>query len=154
LSIPSSEDSVQKPVAAMQGIRVIDCATFIAAPFASTLLGEFGAEVIKVELPDIGDPCRRLGNASEAGDSFTWLTEARNKKSVTLDLRKPEGAELFKRLVDPHSPNQLTDEGMRRMNAYASGGYDYLSEQRETKPYSGEEFLRDYAQLIEGAVAA
>jgi len=99
LSIPSSEDSVQKPVAAMQGIRVIDCATFIAAPFASTLLGEFGAEVIKVELPDIGDPCRRLGNASEAGDSFTWLTEARNKKSVTLDLRKPEGAELFKRLV-------------------------------------------------------
>ncbi len=55
---------------------------------------------------------------------------------------------LFKRLVDPQSPNSLTDEGMRRMNAYASGGYDYLSEQRETKPYSGEEFLRDYVQLI------
>ncbi len=55
---------------------------------------------------------------------------------------------LFKRLVDPQSPNSLTDEGMRRMNAYASGGYDYLSERRETKPYSGEEFLRDYVQLI------
>nr|WP_119024697.1 CoA transferase [Burkholderia sp. PAMC 26561] len=83
----------------MQGIRVIDAATFLAAPFASTLLGEFGAEVIKVELPDVGDPCRRLGNASASGDSFAWLTEARNKKSVTLDLRKPEGADLFKRLV-------------------------------------------------------
>lgn len=42
----------------MQGIRVIDISTFIAAPFAATLLGEFGADVIKVELPDVGDPCR------------------------------------------------------------------------------------------------
>lgn len=83
----------------MQGVRVIDISTFIAAPFAATLLGEFGAEVIKVELPNIGDPCRRLGNASEAGDSFAWLTEARNKKSVTIDLRKPEGADLLKQLV-------------------------------------------------------
>jgi hypothetical protein len=57
----------------------------------------------------------------------------------------------FKRLVNPQSPNQLTEEGMRRMNAYASGGYDFLSERRETKPYSGEEFLRDYAQLINEA---
>lgn len=60
---------------------------------------------------------------------------------------------LFKRLVDPHSPNQLTDDGMRRMNAYASGGYDFLAERRETKPFSGEEFLRDYVQLIEEAAA-
>lgn len=61
--------------------------------------------------------------------------------------------DLFKRLVDPQSPNNLTDGGMRRMNAYASGGYDYLSERRETKPYSGEEFLRDYVQLINEACA-
>jgi len=88
----------QRPMA-MQGIRVIDAATFIAAPFAGTLLGEFGAEVLKVELPGIGDPCRRLGTASDAGDSFSWLTEARNKKSLTLDLRKAEGAAIFKQLV-------------------------------------------------------
>jgi succinyl-CoA:(S)-malate CoA-transferase subunit B len=88
-----------KQTMAMQGVRVIDAATFIAAPFAGTLLGEFGAEVIKVELPDVGDPCRRLGTASIAGDSFSWLTEARNKKSVTLDLRREEGAALFKQLV-------------------------------------------------------
>lgn len=61
---------------------------------------------------------------------------------------------LFKRLVSPQSPNSLTDEGMRRMNAYASGGYDYLAEKRETKPYSGEEFLRDYVQLIDEAIAS
>lgn len=95
----SSTLRVAKQAMAMQGVRVIDAATFIAAPFAGTLLGEFGAEVIKVELPDVGDPCRRLGTASDSGDSFSWLTEARNKKSITLDLRKPEGAELFKQLV-------------------------------------------------------
>lgn len=91
--------TLDRTVGALDGVRVIDAATFIAAPFTATLLGEFGAEVIKVELPEVGDPCRRLGTASEAGDSFTWLTEARNKKSVTIDLRRPEGATIFKRLV-------------------------------------------------------
>jgi hypothetical protein len=57
-------------------------------------------------------------------------------------------------LVDPQSPNQLTDDGMRRMNAYASGGYDFLAERRETKPFTGEEFLRDFVQLIDEAAAA
>lgn len=60
--------------------------------------------------------------------------------------------ELFQRLVDPQSPNQLTDDGMKRMNAYASGGYDYLASKRDHRPYSGEEFLRDYVNLIEEAV--
>ncbi len=82
------------------------------------------------------------------------LVMAELKKSGIEIFERDSVRSMFKRLVDPHSPNQLTDEGMRRMNAYASGGYDYLSEQRETKPYSGEEFLRDYAQLIEVAVAA
>jgi crotonobetainyl-CoA:carnitine CoA-transferase CaiB-like acyl-CoA transferase len=83
----------------LAGLRVIDCATFIAAPFAATLLAEFGAEVIKVELPKVGDPLRNFGTRTESGETLPWLSEARNKKSVTLDLRKPEGAELFKRLV-------------------------------------------------------
>ena len=56
---------------------------------------------------------------------------------------------LFKALVDANNgSNNLTDEGMRRMNAYASGGFEYLSEKRETKPYSIEEFLRDYVELV------
>jgi crotonobetainyl-CoA:carnitine CoA-transferase CaiB-like acyl-CoA transferase len=84
---------------ALAGLRVLDIATFIAAPFAATLMGEFGAEVIKIELPNVGDDARRLGTKSAAGDTFVWLSEARNKKSVCLDVRKPEGARLFKSLV-------------------------------------------------------
>jgi hypothetical protein len=82
------------------------------------------------------------------------LVMAELKKAGIEIFERDSVRDMFKRLVDPHSANQLTDEGMRRMNAYASGGYDYLSGERETKPYSGEEFLRDYAQLIEGALAA
>lgn len=59
---------------------------------------------------------------------------------------------LFKRLVDPQSPNSLTDEGMKRLNAYASGGYEWLAEQRDMKPYSAEEFLLSYATLMEEAL--
>jgi crotonobetainyl-CoA:carnitine CoA-transferase CaiB-like acyl-CoA transferase len=84
----------------LDGIRVLDVATFIAAPLSASVLGEFGAEVIKIEQPHTGDPLRRFGIASEATpDTFCWLSEARNKKSVTLDLRKPEGAELLRQLV-------------------------------------------------------
>lgn len=84
----------------LAGIRVLELGTYIAGPFCATVLAEFGAEVIKLELPGIGDPCRRYGSASPAPDaSFMFLSEGRNKKSVTLDLRTPEGAELAKRLV-------------------------------------------------------
>ncbi len=83
----------------LTGIRVIDAATFIAAPFCATLLGEFGAEVIKVELPGDGDSLRRLGTNTDGGDTLLWLSEARNKKCVSLDLRTERGADLFKELV-------------------------------------------------------
>ena len=83
----------------MQGIRIIEAANFVAGPFCGTQLAEFGAEVIKVELPKIGDPLRKYGTPTECGDTLNFLLEARNKKSVTLDLRKPEGAALLKRLV-------------------------------------------------------
>jgi len=84
----------------MKGIRVLDIATFIAAPYAASILGEFGAEVIKIEQPGLGDPWRRFGTATERHDSsLAWLSEARNKKSITLNLRVPEGAEIFRKLV-------------------------------------------------------
>jgi len=60
--------------------------------------------------------------------------------------------DVFRRLVAPGVENRLTDEGTKRMNAYASGGYEYLAEHRDQKPASGEEFLRDFAALIEKAV--
>jgi succinyl-CoA:(S)-malate CoA-transferase subunit A/succinyl-CoA:(S)-malate CoA-transferase subunit B len=84
----------------LTGIRVLDAATFIAAPFCATLLGEFGAEVIKIERPGSGDPFRHFGTPTERADTtLAWLSEARNRKSITLDLRSTEGAALFKRLV-------------------------------------------------------
>ena len=84
----------------LDGIRVLDIATFIAAPMAASILGEFGAEVIKIEQPREGDPLRRFGVPSVAtDDTFCWLSEARNKKSVTLDLKQPAGRALLLQLV-------------------------------------------------------
>ncbi len=84
----------------LSGIRVLDIATFIAAPYAAAIMGEFGAEVIKIENPKGGDPWRKYGTATEIKDSsLAWLTEARNKKSITLNLREPEGNALFCELV-------------------------------------------------------
>ena len=83
----------------LSDIRVLDIATFIAAPFCGTIMAEFGAEVIKIEQPGEGDSLRRFGTMTETGDTLVWLSEARNKKSVTLDLRTPEGADLFRQLV-------------------------------------------------------
>ncbi|RKK05770.1 CoA transferase [Pseudoroseomonas wenyumeiae] len=83
----------------LSGVRVLDIATFIAAPFCGTIMGDFGAEVIKIEHPRDGDPMRKFGTPTEAGDTLAWLSEARNKRCMTLDLRAPEGAELFKKLV-------------------------------------------------------
>ncbi|MQX36059.1 CaiB/BaiF CoA transferase family protein [Roseospira navarrensis] len=83
----------------LEGVRVLDAATFIAGPFSTAILAEFGAEVIKVEQPGTGDSCRQFGTRTERGDSLVFLSEARNKRSVTLDLRKPEGAKVFKALA-------------------------------------------------------
>ncbi len=84
---------------ALEGLTVLDLATFVAAPFCATLLGEFGAEVIKVEQPGRGDDLRRLGTSARENLSYWWLAESRNKKSITCNLRAPEGQALVKRLV-------------------------------------------------------
>ena len=86
-------------VQALQGCRVLDVASFLAGPFCATQLGEFGAEVIKVELPGVGDATRRFGTMTDCGDTLPWMSESRNKKCITLDLRKPDGVALIKRLV-------------------------------------------------------
>ncbi len=82
----------------LEGLRILDLGTRIGAPFAATLLADFGAEVWKVELPGQGDFLRTIG-PFDHGYSLFWAVEGRNKKSITLDLRKPRGQELFKRLV-------------------------------------------------------
>src|SRR3569833_2618997 len=75
------------------GLKVLDCASFIAAPAAATVLSDFGADGIKIEPPGAGDPYRNLPNLPgyPTGEhNFAWLLEARNKKSIALDLAKPE----------------------------------------------------------------
>ncbi len=84
----------------LQGYRVLDMATMVAAPYCAGILGEFGAEVIKLEIPGVGDPWRRFGTMTATGSTLNWLNEARNKKSITLDLRAPEGNALVKRLIE------------------------------------------------------
>ena len=84
----------------LKGVRVLDLATFVAAPFAATIMGEFGAEVIKVEHPSGGDPMRRFGTPTYDPElTLAWLSEARNKHSVTMDLKAPTDVEKFKALV-------------------------------------------------------
>ena len=88
---------------ALGGIRVLDISNVIAGPFAAALLGDFGAEVLKVELPagrdgKGGDTLRGYPPFKD-GKSLMWKATNRNKKAVTLDLRKPEGAALLKRLL-------------------------------------------------------
>lgn len=85
---------------ALTGIRVIDVGNFLAGPYAAAMMGEFGAEVLKVEHPIGGDPMRRFGTPTSRPDAtLKWLSESRNKKSVTIDLRQQEGVQLFLRLV-------------------------------------------------------
>ena len=85
-----------------EGLKVLDCASFIAAPAAATVLSDFGAQVIKIEPPGSGDPYRNLPNLPgypHSEHNFAWLLEARNKRSLALDLSKPEGQAVLHRLA-------------------------------------------------------
>ena len=83
----------------LEGLRVVDAATILAGPFAASILGEFGAEVVKVEQPGVGDPMRRLGTVGPSGDTYWWWSDTRNKTSVEIDLRSADGSEQFRSLV-------------------------------------------------------
>src|SRR6202167_4133860 len=82
----------------LEGLRVIDVGTRIGAPFCAGLLGEWGADVVKVEQPGTGDFMRTIGPFVD-GYSLFWAVEGRGRKSVTCDLRQAEGQDLFRRLA-------------------------------------------------------
>ncbi len=84
--------------APLEGVRVLELGTLIAGPFCGKTLGDFGAEVVKVEPPGEGDPLRRW-RAMRNGVSLWWQVQSRNKKSVTADMRRPEGQEIVRRLA-------------------------------------------------------
>jgi len=83
----------------LAGLRVIEMGTLLAGPFCGQLLGDFGAEVIKVEPPNQGDPMRVWGREKAHGKSLWWPVVARNKKSVTINLRESEGQDLARELI-------------------------------------------------------
>jgi succinyl-CoA--D-citramalate CoA-transferase len=85
--------------APLAGVRVIELGAFIAGPYCGQLLADFGADVIKIEPPGNGDPMRQWGLHKFKGQSLWWPVIGRNKRSVTLDLRQPEGQALARRLI-------------------------------------------------------
>jgi formyl-CoA transferase len=84
----------------LDDLRVVEFGQLLAGPFCGQLLGDFGAEVIKVEDPAKGDPMREWGREKPHGKSLWWPVVARNKKSITCNLREPEGQALIRRLID------------------------------------------------------
>jgi formyl-CoA transferase len=109
----------------LAGLRVLEAGQLLAGPFCGQLLGDLGAEVIKIEPPGSGDPMRQWGREKPHGQSLWWPVVARNKKSVTVNLRTPQGQDLVRRLaatsdvfVENFRPGTLERWGL---------GYDRLS---------------------------
>ncbi|MBA1272695.1 CaiB/BaiF CoA transferase family protein [Stutzerimonas azotifigens] len=82
----------------LHGLKVVEMGQLIAGPFASKLLGEFGADVIKIEPPGVGDPLRKWRKIKD-GTSLWWHVQSRNKRSITLDLKEAEGQDIARRLI-------------------------------------------------------
>jgi formyl-CoA transferase len=112
----------------LSGVRVLELSTVIAAPFGATLLGDFGAEVIKVEMPGKGDPLRGLGPYYK-GEGLRWPGISRNKKSITLDLHEEEGREILRKLV---AQSDIVIENFRPGTLEGWGiGYEDLKKVKE-----------------------
>jgi succinyl-CoA--D-citramalate CoA-transferase len=116
----------RRPYRPLDNIRVLELGAFLAGPFCGQLLADFGAEVIKIEPPGKGDPMRAWGRHRHNGQTLWWPILARNKKSITLDLRRTEGQAIVRRLVptcdillENFRPGTLEDWGL---------GYDALRE--------------------------
>jgi formyl-CoA transferase len=110
----------------LDGLRVVELGTLLAGPFCGQLLGDFGAEVIKIEPPGQGDPMRTWGQEKINGKSLWWPVVGRNKKAITLDLRQPEGQAVLKELaakcdflLENFRPGTMENWGL---------GYEALSE--------------------------
>lgn len=108
----------------LSGIRVVELGTLIAAPFAARLFAEFGAEVVKIEQPGSGDPLRRWRKLHQ-GTSLWWYLQSRNKKSIAIDLKSPDGRDVALRLaaqadvvIENFKPGSLEKLGL---------GWDVLS---------------------------
>ena len=92
-------DGNVRPRPILAGLRILDAGTMVGGPFAATLAADYGADVVKIEKPGVGDPIREWSPIKD-GVSLWWKVTARNKRLVTLDIGKPRGRELFLRMVE------------------------------------------------------
>lgn len=99
MSSTGNQKSNQESKGPLEDLRVIEMGTLLAGPFCGQLLGDQGAEIIKVEAPGVGDPMRNWGREKAHGKSLWWPVVARNKKSVTVNLRVEEGQQIIRELV-------------------------------------------------------
>lgn len=121
-----SEKEIENATGPLKDLRVIEMGQLLAGPFCGQMMGDFGAEVIKVEQPGVGDPMREWGREKPHGLSLWWPVIARNKKSVTLNLREKEGADIVKKLVEK---SDILIENFRPGTMEKWGlGYDVLKE--------------------------
>jgi formyl-CoA transferase len=149
-----------EPAGPLAGLRLIELGTLLAGPFAGRLLGDLGADVIKIEPPGKPDPLRDWGQARYEGRSLFWPVQSRNKQCVTLNLREPRGQELLLELV---GVSDVVTENFRpgtleRWNL----GYDRLSEANpgivlarisgygQTGPYAGRAGYASVAEAMGG----
>ncbi len=152
-------ESTPRP-GALDGIRVIEVGTLISGPFAGRLLGDMGADVIKIEPPGAPDPIRTWGQAEVNGKHFFWTVHARNKRSITLNLREPRGRELFLDLVER---SDIIVENFRPGTLEKWGlGYDVLRQRNrgiilvrvsgygQTGPNAGKAGYASVAEAVSG----
>jgi crotonobetainyl-CoA:carnitine CoA-transferase CaiB-like acyl-CoA transferase len=125
----------------LSGLRVIDCGTYIAGPAAATMLSDFGAEVIKIERTQGGDPYRYLSflpGMPVSEHNYCWLLDARNKKSLAIDLREEAGREVLRKLIGTadifhyklHSATRRQVSGALRRYRAAQPAADLCSDHR------------------------
>jgi len=141
----------------LDGIRVLEVGQLLAGPFAGCVLAYYGAEVIKVEPPGVGDPLRKWRQLDEHGTSFWWRSLARNKKCITANLRSEEGRELVRRLaghcevlVENFRPGVMEKWGMGPADFEASNPgliYARISGYGQDGPYASKP---GFASVCEG----
>jgi formyl-CoA transferase len=149
------------PLMPLNGLTVIDCGQVIAGPTLAMLLGDFGADVIKVEQPGTGDPVRQFGKARNGASLFSKLL-SRNKRSITLNLREPRGQDLLVRLIEATRADVLVESfrpgtferwglGYERLSAAAPGlVLARLSGFGQEGPYAGRPGFGTLAEAMSG----